>query len=675
MGNERRSSSREIQGKNQSLKKGYAIIYRVDSLDEMLFMRKLRLNRRLETACSAFFVVTFLCVTQEKLEGGQTVAEETDQPLDEQEGLADGEEAETNEAGTEMPDEEMENEAAAEEGDALANDTEDATQPEEDAFPCAAPEDDRASSGSQASAAPGPEDTRILHVMCYLGSRDRTRMIQLPVAATARTLLHIAAAEMGADASLVSGIYKGSKLDPDRTFDSHGLQDGDAIEVDILQGGLDTDVLVLRPVDRGEVTVKVLDVEVESEGATRLVQVVIDGSQMDRKKYLGGYRNKKTGATFHHASSQTTRVARWTEADRKLTRETQTVKVQLRSMQAVREAGTQMPRPDLVVDGARDRAVAPRPYVTAAEVWALKERKAIVIQRYTRGWFARRRAARLRADKRAREESARAEAERRAESEEARTLREIQRRMHPKTREDFEILRSEVEKWRDQETRRIKGLGLDADQEHLSLEELLYKETKLLQTIDRLKVQAQDEIRAGKVEVVLQSMAAPRKWAVGDGSVVEVHTPFTTRARELMQLYQGLTLPVSTVDARLNVLLHVKYTVKEFDCSLTREIVDLVDREADLLNRVRTGIRYCSSWIKYTAPLSINVILSSHTAPVYPPSPSAPRAARSTPWRACGNASPTSSWPSWRRPSSPHRPRPSRSTRPPRWSSSARRWP
>ncbi len=49
----------------------------------------------------------------------------------------------------------------------------------------------------------------------------------------------------------------------------------------------------------------------------------------------------------------------------------------------------------------------------------------------------------------------------------------------------------------------------------------------------------------------------------------------------------GLNLPLLTVDERLDVLLHVKWTVKEFDCDLTREIVELIDREADLLNRGR----------------------------------------------------------------------------------------
>ena len=40
-----------------------------------------------------------------------------------------------------------------------------------------------------------------------------------------------------------------------------------------------------------------------------------------------------------------------------------------------------------------------------------------------------------------------------------------------------------------------------------------------------------------------------------------------------------------TVDERLDTLLHTKWTVTEFDNLLTREMVDLIDREGDMLNR------------------------------------------------------------------------------------------
>jgi hypothetical protein len=75
-----------------------------------------------------------------------------------------------------------------------------------------------------------------------------------------------------------------------------------------------------------------------------------------------------------------------------------------------------------------------------------------------------------------------------------------------------------------------------------------------------------------------------------------VHTPFTTRAQELAQLYNGLRLNGLAIEERLDVLLHAKWTVKEFDCRLTRECVELIDREIDMLKRGRgesslTGLR------------------------------------------------------------------------------------
>ena len=82
-------------------------------------------------------------------------------------------------------------------------------------------------------------------------------------------------------------------------------------------------------------------------------------------------------------------------------------------------------------------------------------------------------------------------------------------------------------------------------------------------------------------------MADPKKWLRSDGRATEVHTPFTTRSKELMEIYKGLKLRNISVDERLDILLNTKWTVKEWDCNLTREIVELIDREADMLNRGR----------------------------------------------------------------------------------------
>ena len=103
--------------------------------------------------------------------------------------------------------------------------------------------------------------------------------------------------------------------------------------------------------------------------------------------------------------------------------------------------------------------------------------------------------------------------------------------------------------------------------------------------IERLRKAADVANREDRVAEALDDMAATKRWENKDGSLVVVDTPFTVRARELRELYRGMRMENLAEEDRLEVLLHVKWTVKEFDCNLTREIVELIDREADLSAR------------------------------------------------------------------------------------------
>lgn len=115
--------------------------------------------------------------------------------------------------------------------------------------------------------------------------------------------------------------------------------------------------------------------------------------------------------------------------------------------------------------------------------------------------------------------------------------------MHPKTSKDFAMISEELEAWRSHETRTIKeNKTFTAEEKTLKLKELLQKETKLLQTIDKLKANASKQNKISKVKDQLTSMAAPKTWKLSDGNVAVVHTPFTTRATELNQLYNGLRM-------------------------------------------------------------------------------------------------------------------------------------
>jgi hypothetical protein len=223
-------------------------------------------------------------------------------------------------------------------------------------------------------------------------------------------------------------------------------------------------------------------------------------------------------------------------------------------------------------------------------MWA-KEREdtTLYIQCRVRSWFARKRAFHLRKIRDDKDAELRRRQEELQQQEEAKRKVEIERRMHPKKQKDFDILYNELEAWRLNETKKIKASNdLNTEEKKLALQQLLNKETKILQQIDRLKITASGKNKNEKISNFLRAMSDPKLWKRTDGRFTEVHTPFSTRAKELMDLYNGLRLPFLSTDERLDVLLHTKWTVKEFDCNLTREIVDLIDREADMLNRGRS---------------------------------------------------------------------------------------
>merc|ERR1740133_363494 len=389
-------------------------------------------------------------------------------------------------------------------------------------------------------------------------------------------------------------VHAGEELFDGQTLESSGLKGGGLSQVELQIVYLEEHITPAA----AYVMPDVVSVEVQfcADIPPKLIQVPIVRAMPEKKPFLGGFRSRKTAVEYHHASSQTDPKVRSEDEPLpppKYHRETQTAVQQTRSQITVREAGTQMEVHGHVVVEEFDVLVAPLPYFDSEQLAELRLHKAIDAQRYTRGWFARCQAAALRRRQAEEAEAVhQAELQQQAEVQE-RHKKEIQRRMHPQNHGDFEVLYNELEAWRVQETARINEAAADPEsptsgQERLELlAQLLQKEQKLLQTIDRLRLQASDENRDKHIRWMLQLMSSPKRWQMSDGEVAQVHTPFTTRSKELMELYNGLMLPLLTVDERLDVLLHVKWTVKEFDCNLSRDVVELIDREADMLNRGR----------------------------------------------------------------------------------------
>ncbi|CAM9473998.1 unnamed protein product, partial [Ectocarpus fasciculatus] len=329
-----------------------------------------------------------------------------------------------------------------------------------------------------------------------------------------------------------------------------------------------------------------LAVKVLVEGEVKEMSIKIERFE-GKKVFQGGYRHRGTGRLFHHASTQFGQRERPVKnTDHLRTRDTQTCKIKTTTMQTTNECGTQMARKDMHLDDGCDTFKTAGEYQTAGEYWRVRERKTVTIQRFWRGFSARSRVWCRREEKWALEDK---EMEEVAEEEGKRTQerqREMQRRMNPSTVQDFEVLYNELDQWRDAETKRIKQAEV-GERRKLALRELLHKETRLLQTIDRLKITAAHEGKERRTRRMLELMSASKQWEMGDGEVSEIHTPWTNRARDLQDMYEALEAPLLSVEERLDVLLHLKWTVSEFDCRLTRDIAELVDREADLLSRGR----------------------------------------------------------------------------------------
>jgi hypothetical protein len=255
-----------------------------------------------------------------------------------------------------------------------------------------------------------------------------------------------------------------------------------------------------------------------------------------------------------------------------------------------REFGTQMAYVGLYIDTRQDKEITPTEYFTS-EKWEEKKINTVRhLQKMMRGFFARKTCREL---KKAKEEEKRIQEiheEEEHKKNEAINRKEIKRRLHPKTATDFKLLKKELDTWVQTETIRIKSSNLSDEDKTLALQELLHKEISLLQNIEKLKISANIENRTEKIADFLKKMSSDKKWKAYDGHYINVQTVLTLTASKLEKQFKKLNSS-TTVDVRLANLLEFKKLMeehnKEFPCSLIQKILELIERESDMLQRGR----------------------------------------------------------------------------------------
>lgn len=117
---------------------------------------------------------------------------------------------------------------------------------------------------------------------------------------------------------------------------------------------IETDEFVMP--NKFEVQVRLADNQV------KVVTVIVEKQQRP-KPYFGGFRNNRSGVTFHHAFTQTDQIANY-HPD-KLERQVQTYQYKTKSTHMMREFGCQMERPGLFIDTREDKIIYPKKYFSS----------------------------------------------------------------------------------------------------------------------------------------------------------------------------------------------------------------------------------------------------------------------------------------------------------------------
>ncbi|NXM72832.1 IQUB protein, partial [Serilophus lunatus] len=302
------------------------------------------------------------------------------------------------------------------------------------------------------------------------------------------------------------------------------------------------------------------------------------------KPFLGGFRDVRTGVEFHNAGSQTKFRKRPDKGIQLFCRETQTILEKNKPQQTRNTTSTQMTKIGLYVSSMTDKLISPGKYFTAEEYHKCRLEAVIVLQKYFRRWHAINVVQNLREQKRLRlAREAQEELQKKMEKEE-KLRREYERKLNPKTKEDFELLYHDLELWMQEETERINRTLTGAERK-AALCELLEQEAQLIACFGRHKLNANKENQQKAMLHLLDKCAQPKRWKAFDGRITEMDTKDTLRAKELLEIYQSISMKDIPKDERAAVLLTLRHTVKEHECKLTQEIVELIDREVDLMSK------------------------------------------------------------------------------------------
>ena len=329
------------------------------------------------------------------------------------------------------------------------------------------------------------------------------------------------------------------------------------------------------------ITVKVLD---DDEEYREVVVEIEDRSIV--KPFLGGYVSRKTGIEYHHGYTQTGPLHVKSSPD-VFIRDTQTYWTRNRKIETKYSRATQMSNENVYIPNVEDKILTSGPYETADE-WERRRDvlgKVRTIQRYFRAWKLRACLKKLCEEYRRRIQKEDEEQEflRRADVE--RKKREIIGKVFPRTKDDFSMLYSMVERWKKGELKRIISMSCSSAR-IAEVSVLLDKEIEMLQTIERYRKIVKDDMKIRKTEQFLRDIGDPLTWNSEYKNLpVSMDTLETQQGRLYRELYKSISNRHTSKEKHVKNLTNVRASLQDHNCEISNELVNLIDRACALLAR------------------------------------------------------------------------------------------
>ncbi|XP_063220340.1 IQ and ubiquitin-like domain-containing protein [Bacillus rossius redtenbacheri] len=205
----------------------------------------------------------------------------------------------------------------------------------------------------------------------------------------------------------------------------------------------------------------------------------------------------------------------------------------------------------------------------------------MTIQRYVRGWLARKLAKEIEVQRRKIVSPRKDDTHANVQKNECLHPKIRSREVRPVTKTDIEIFYALIERWRRAEICRISEVSTKVSQKALFCA-LLEKEIKMLSQIEKLRCRIREEERRKSDRAVLEIASQPTTWRSYKEIKVSMETIRVQRAKELRKLYNSIFQENKSLEERLELLISLKYALKKHDSAMVPELARLIDRECEL---------------------------------------------------------------------------------------------